>query len=65
MTTKKNTTKNGGNKMKDIIAKLAAYYWDIEELSAEGIPIEEIIDCDENCLYMANGDTITAEGRAK
>lgn len=51
--------------MKDIIAKLAAYYWDVEELSAEGIPIEEIIDCDENCLYMANGDTITAEGRAK
>ena len=51
--------------MKDIIAKLAAYYWDIEELSAHDIPIEEIIDCDENCLYMANGDIITAEGRAK
>lgn len=51
--------------MKDIIAKLAAYYWDIEELSADGIAIEEIVDCDENCLYMANGDTITAEGRAK
>ena len=65
MTTKKNTMKNGGNKMKDIIAKLAAYYWDIEELSAHDIPIEEIIDCDENCLYMANDDIITAEGRAK
>lgn len=51
--------------MKDIIAKLAAYYWDIEELSAEGIPIEEIIDCDENCLYMANGSIITADGRGE